>query len=127
MFCCKLSYGRVVETKSFDKLFKPLISLISLTYWRLRNVQQNGFCPKKVIDSCQEGFILRLYRQGNKTGFIKAFSSSPVSFTAGFCQVMDVAHLIQDLRISTVQLIDAGSTDSHCPDYLALSPMVCTY
>ena len=41
----------------------------------------------KVIDSCQEGFILRLYRQKNKTGFIKAFSGSPVSFSHGFCQV----------------------------------------
>ena len=41
----------------------------------------------KVIDSCQESFILRLYRQKNKKGFIKAFSGSPVSFTAGFCKV----------------------------------------
>ena len=38
-------------------------------------------------ESCQEAFILRMYRQKNKTGFIKAFSSSPVSFTTGFCQV----------------------------------------
>ena len=41
----------------------------------------------RIIDSCQEGFILRLYRQKNKTGFIKAFSGSPVSFSQGFCQV----------------------------------------
>ena len=41
----------------------------------------------RVIDSCQESFILRLYRQKNKKGFIKAFSGSPVSFTAGFCKV----------------------------------------
>ena len=41
----------------------------------------------RIIDSCQESFILRLYRQKNKTGFIKAFSGSPVSFSQGFCQV----------------------------------------
>ena len=41
----------------------------------------------RIIDSCQESFILRLFRQKNKTGFIKAFSGSPVSFSQGFCQV----------------------------------------
>lgn len=41
----------------------------------------------RLMDSCQESFILRLYRAKNKTGFIKAFSSSPISFTAGFSQV----------------------------------------
>ncbi|KAJ8040533.1 DNA repair endonuclease XPF [Holothuria leucospilota] len=41
----------------------------------------------KIIDSCQEAFILRLYRQKNKTGFIKAFSDYPHSFSAGFCQL----------------------------------------
>ena len=28
-----------------------------------------------------------MYRQKNRTGFIKAFSCSPLSFTTGFCQV----------------------------------------
>lgn len=41
----------------------------------------------RLMDSCQESFILRLYRSKNKTGFIKAFSSSPISFTVGFSQV----------------------------------------
>eukprot|EP00092_Neocalanus_flemingeri_P022527 GFUD01024429.1.p1 GENE.GFUD01024429.1~~GFUD01024429.1.p1 ORF type:complete len:846 (-),score=291.30 GFUD01024429.1:125-2662(-) len=41
----------------------------------------------RIIDSCQESFILRLYRQKNKKGFVKAFSGSPVSFSQGFCQV----------------------------------------
>ena len=40
----------------------------------------------QTAESCQEAFILRMYRQKNKTGFIKAFSSSPVSFTSGFCR-----------------------------------------
>lgn len=30
---------------------------------------------------------MRLFREKNKTGFIKAFSGAPVAFTTGFCQV----------------------------------------
>ncbi|XP_066432304.1 DNA repair endonuclease XPF [Eleutherodactylus coqui] len=41
----------------------------------------------KIMESCQEAFILRLYRQKNKQGFIKAFTDNPVAFHAGFCQV----------------------------------------
>jgi DNA excision repair protein ERCC-4 len=41
----------------------------------------------RTMQSCQEAFILRLYRQKNKTGFVKAFSGSPVAFTTGFSQV----------------------------------------
>ncbi|KAL6475059.1 hypothetical protein MHYP_G00160990 [Metynnis hypsauchen] len=38
----------------------------------------------KIIDSCQEAFILRLYRQKNKTGFIKAFTDKVTAFSTGF-------------------------------------------
>ncbi|XP_049915911.1 DNA repair endonuclease XPF [Epinephelus moara] len=41
----------------------------------------------KIIESCQEAFILRLFRQKNKTGFIKAFTDKSTSFSSGFCQV----------------------------------------
>ncbi|KAK3753140.1 hypothetical protein RRG08_024418 [Elysia crispata] len=41
----------------------------------------------KIIESCQEAFILRLYRQKNKTGFIKAFTDNPDAFTSGFSHV----------------------------------------
>ena len=41
----------------------------------------------KVIDSSQEAFILRLFRQKNTTGFIKAFTDQPQSFTQGFGRV----------------------------------------
>ncbi|XP_054730042.1 DNA repair endonuclease XPF [Anastrepha obliqua] len=37
-----------------------------------------------IIESCQEAFALRLYRMSNKTGFIKAFSSSAEAFTIGY-------------------------------------------
>ncbi|XP_044750246.1 DNA repair endonuclease XPF [Coccinella septempunctata] len=41
----------------------------------------------KILESCQESFVLRLYRQNNKTGFIKAFTNSAQSFTMGFGHV----------------------------------------
>ncbi|XP_041830611.1 DNA repair endonuclease XPF [Melanotaenia boesemani] len=41
----------------------------------------------KIIESCQEAFILRLFRQKNKTGFIKAFTDKASAFSSGFCQV----------------------------------------
>lgn len=37
-----------------------------------------------IIESCQEAFALRLFRMRNKTGFIKAFSSSAEAFTIGY-------------------------------------------
>lgn len=40
-----------------------------------------------IVESCQEAFALRLYRQKNKTGFIKAFSSNAQSFTIGYSQI----------------------------------------
>ncbi|XP_039751108.1 DNA repair endonuclease XPF [Pararge aegeria] len=43
-----------------------------------------------VLESCQEAFVLRLFRQKNKIGFIKAFSNSPISFTFGYHQVEKV-------------------------------------
>lgn len=41
----------------------------------------------KTLESCQEAFILRLYRQKNKKGFIKGLSDNAIAFTYGFCQV----------------------------------------
>eukprot|EP00095_Tigriopus_kingsejongensis_P010571 snap_masked-scaffold1137_size60140-processed-gene-0.6 protein:Tk10571 transcript:snap_masked-scaffold1137_size60140-processed-gene-0.6-mRNA-1 annotation:"dna repair endonuclease xpf" len=37
--------------------------------------------------SCQEAFILRLFREKNKTGFIKAFSTAPGAFRSGHTSV----------------------------------------
>eukprot|EP00117_Sycon_ciliatum_P008410 scpid67245/ scgid11121/ DNA repair endonuclease XPF; DNA excision repair protein ERCC-4 len=44
----------------------------------------------RVDEMSLESFILRLYRERNKTGFIKAFSEYPHLFTSGFCQVEKV-------------------------------------
>jgi DNA excision repair protein ERCC-4 len=39
---------------------------------------------EKVVATSLEAFILRIYRQKNKAGFLKAFSDSPEPFTTGF-------------------------------------------
>ncbi|KAF2651966.1 DNA repair protein-like protein RAD1 [Lophiostoma macrostomum CBS 122681] len=39
---------------------------------------------EKVIATSLEAFIIRIYRQKNKVGFLKAFSDAPEPFTTGF-------------------------------------------
>lgn len=39
---------------------------------------------EKIIATSQEAFAIRLYRQANKAGFIKAFADAPEPFTTGF-------------------------------------------
>jgi len=54
-----------------------------------------------LLESCQEAFAIRLYRQKNKTGFVKAFSSSPQAFTVGFSQV---EHVMKTLFVRNLYL-----------------------
>lgn len=44
----------------------------------------------QIIESCQEAFALRLYRQSNKTGFVKAFSNVAEAFTYGYGHIEKV-------------------------------------
>lgn len=41
----------------------------------------------QTLESCQEAFILRLFRERNTTGFVKAFSEQPSALIAGFNHV----------------------------------------
>lgn len=45
---------------------------------------------EKVIATSLEAFILRIYRQKNKNGFLKAFSDSPEPFTTGFAPLANM-------------------------------------
>ncbi|KAJ6113297.1 hypothetical protein N7523_006614 [Penicillium sp. IBT 18751x] len=44
----------------------------------------------KVIATSLEAFIVRIYRQANKRGFLKAFSDSPEPLTTGFAPLANV-------------------------------------
>ncbi|KAF8247417.1 DNA repair protein [Wilcoxina mikolae CBS 423.85] len=52
---------------------------------------------EKVTATSSEAFILRLYRQKNKDGFIKAFSDNPEPFTSGFAPL---ATMMRNLHLS---------------------------
>nr|XP_023011814.1 DNA repair endonuclease XPF [Leptinotarsa decemlineata] len=54
-----------------------------------------------IFESCQEAFVLRLYRQKNKTGFVKGFSNNVQSFTVGYGHVERVmrALFVKELYI----------------------------
>lgn len=77
----------------------------------------------RVTDSSTEAFILRLYRQANQSGFVKAFSELPEPFTSGFCQLEKV---MRNLFIKNVYLWPrfhatvSATLSRHKPDVIEL-------
>ncbi|KAF2116586.1 DNA repair endonuclease XPF [Lophiotrema nucula] len=45
---------------------------------------------EKVVATSLEAFIIRIYRQKNKAGFLKAFSDTPEPFTTGFAPLANM-------------------------------------
>ncbi|CAL8283887.1 unnamed protein product [Merluccius merluccius] len=77
----------------------------------------------KIIESCQEAFILRLFRQKNKTGFIKAFTDKATAFSSGFCQVERVMRnlFVKKLFLwPRFQASVSGALDRHKPEVVEL-------
>uniref|UniRef100_UPI0037E92C77 DNA repair endonuclease XPF n=1 Tax=Semicossyphus pulcher TaxID=241346 RepID=UPI0037E92C77 len=77
----------------------------------------------KIIESCQEAFILRLFRQKNKTGFIKAFTDKATSFSFGFCQVERVMRSLFVKKLYLWPRFQASvntALDRHKPDVVEL-------
>nr|XP_057917292.1 DNA repair endonuclease XPF isoform X2 [Doryrhamphus excisus] len=77
----------------------------------------------KIIESCQEAFILRLFRQKNKTGFIKAFTDKATAFSSGFCQVERVMRNLFVKKLYLWPRFQASvntSLDRHKPDVVEL-------
>ncbi|XP_043568043.1 DNA repair endonuclease XPF isoform X1 [Chiloscyllium plagiosum] len=77
----------------------------------------------RIVDSCQEAFILRLYRQKNKKGFIKAFTDNAVAFSLGFCRVERVMRnlFVRKLYLWPRFHIAVGSClDRHKPEVIEL-------
>ena len=66
------------------------ILVVDLLSKRVKPEDIGGFIVNqahKVTETGTEAFILRLFRERNKKGFIKALSESPTSFTGGFSKV----------------------------------------
>ncbi|XP_078097001.1 DNA repair endonuclease XPF [Mustelus asterias] len=77
----------------------------------------------RIIESCQEAFILRLYRQKNKQGFIKAFTDNAVAFSLGFCRVERVMRslFVRKLYLWPRFHMAVGSfLDRHKPEVIEL-------
>ncbi|CAL9698808.1 unnamed protein product [Knipowitschia caucasica] len=77
----------------------------------------------KIIESCQEAFILRLFRQKNKTGFIKAFTDKATAFTSGFCQVERVMRNLYVKKLFLWPRFQASvnsTLDRHKPEVVEL-------
>lgn len=55
----------------------------------------------KVLATSLEAFIIRVYRQSNKSGFLKAFSDSPEPFTTGFAPL---ANMLRNLFLRKASL-----------------------
>ena len=65
------------------------ILIMDFLYKRLPPHIVDGFLiphAERMTETSSESFILRLYRQGNKVGFIKGFSENAESFTSEFAQ-----------------------------------------
>ncbi|XP_067100525.1 DNA repair endonuclease XPF isoform X1 [Osmerus mordax] len=76
-----------------------------------------------IIESCQEAFILRLFRQKNKTGFIKAFTDKATAFSSGFCQVERVMRNLFVKKLYLWPRFQASVNsvlDRHKPDVVEL-------
>nr|XP_003705895.2 PREDICTED: DNA repair endonuclease XPF [Megachile rotundata] len=76
-----------------------------------------------ILNSYQEAFALRLYRQSNKTGFIKAFSNSALALTVGFSQVERImkALFVKKLHLwPRFHALVNNSLGKHKPDVIEL-------
>ncbi|CAM9436108.1 unnamed protein product, partial [Discosporangium mesarthrocarpum] len=55
----------------------------------------------RVLETSSEAFILRVFREGNRVGFVKAFSDQPEAFLSGFAKLGKV---LRNLHVSKVYL-----------------------
>ncbi|CAL1683726.1 unnamed protein product [Lasius platythorax] len=76
-----------------------------------------------ILNAYQEAFALRLYRQNNKTGFIKAFTNSSLAFKVGYSQVERVmkALFVKNLYLwPRFHTIVNNCLSKHEPDVIEL-------
>jgi DNA excision repair protein ERCC-4 len=63
---------------------------------------------ERVVATSVEAFCLRIYRQGNKEGFLKAFSDNPEPFTTGFSPL---SNMMRNLFLRTPLLYPRFQVD----------------
>ncbi|KAL0961548.1 hypothetical protein HGRIS_006487 [Hohenbuehelia grisea] len=80
---------------------------------------------EKVTALALEAFIVRLYRQKNKDGFLKAFTDEPEHITSGFAPLNSIMKELQLKRVHIYARFQADVQDSlkrRRADYVEVSP-----
>ncbi|RHY80617.1 hypothetical protein DYB26_011839, partial [Aphanomyces astaci] len=84
-----------------------------------------------VSDSSVEAFILRLFREVNRNGFVKAFSDDAISFSSGFNKVeqaMKLMYLRKVLLYPRFHMAVGTCLEQHQPDVyeiqVAMTPLM---
>ena len=77
-----LTPRRLDKSRDYHRFSCPTCRTVGWTPWPHLLRRLNGTC--RVIATSLEAFIIRIFRQKNKDGFIKAFSDRPEPFTTGF-------------------------------------------
>ncbi|CAK9805296.1 DNA repair endonuclease XPF [Anthophora plagiata] len=104
--------GRILVVDLLKKRI-PLNLVTGILVYRAHNI----------LNAYQESFALRLYRQNNKTGFIKAFTNSALAFTVGFMQIERVmkALFVKKLYLwPRFHSLVNSSLEKHKPDVIEL-------
>ncbi|KDO30046.1 hypothetical protein SPRG_05237 [Saprolegnia parasitica CBS 223.65] len=85
----------------------------------------------RVTDTSVEAFILRLFREMNRTGFVKAFSEDAYAFASGFHkveQVMKLLYLRKLLLYPRFHMAVHSVLDQHSPEVyeieVSLTPLM---
>ncbi|KAF9292420.1 hypothetical protein BGZ68_006366 [Mortierella alpina] len=77
----------------------------------------------RVTATSTEAFILRLYRQGNSEGFVKAFSDHPEAFSVGFATLEKTMKLLYLRKVNLwprFHLTVTESLESHTADVIEI-------
>ncbi|KAG0212587.1 hypothetical protein BGX28_006023 [Mortierella sp. GBA30] len=77
----------------------------------------------RVTATSTEAFILRLFRQGNSEGFIKAFSDQPEAFSTGFATLEKTMKLLYLRKVNLwprFHLTVTESLESHTADVIEI-------
>ena len=77
----------------------------------------------RVTDMSQEAFVVRLFRSGNRRGFLRALTDRPGDLTRGFSKVDQVMKCLMTCQLNLwprFQLVVRACLDAHAPEVVEL-------
>ena len=77
----------------------------------------------RVTDMSQEAFVVRLFRSGNRRGFLRALTDRPGDLTRGFSKVDQVMKCLMTRQLNLwprFQLVVRACLDAHAPEVVEL-------